>query len=499
MSSPRDALIALALATLLNGPACAQSPAPTRTDILRQRRLQYPDFVRIADLAHFSPPELAADALLRVAASQRNHDPAWKIELLDDAFQLAAMAGQPNRQKIIASRIVYRSRAEILSLAFDQRLDRLSLQGRIIRQMLTLDKAKALDMFGRTAPPSLHTRQCRDPLVDHVTEYYELLAEVVASAFTAEQRRHGEPFDLLAYQISRISSPVEVAPAAKLLADATLTHDELSLLAGRLAASIDRLATDDRSFTASLADSDGALNELARALTVRQASARSIIAAYRRYLLRNFAGQRCADTAADQTTSSVADSFNRNLSSETDLTRAPLGRDDVKPASVEGQADWDAFIDDAEFQQVWAEFLDLLLGKGHAPLFKSTPLSDNQKKTVEWRAQFDQFLDEVDDLSPSVFEPEYRYFYRKATALTAALRVAPAGPDREKVLGKLVALLRTSGLQQESLLEWYAQVRRSASSVHDLGPEATSQFLAELERSGNPILDLYAEEAKALP
>jgi hypothetical protein len=56
------------------------------------------------------------------------------------------------------------------------------------------------------------------------------------------------------------------------------------------------------------------------------------------------------------------------------------------------------------------------------------------------RTQFDHFLDQIDDLKPAVGEPEYRYFYRMATALTAALRVAPSGPDREKVLRQLVAL-----------------------------------------------------------
>jgi hypothetical protein len=166
---------------------------------------------------------------------------------------------------------------------------------------------------------------------------------------------------------------------------------------------------------------------------------------------------------------------------------------------VEGQADWDPFIDDAEFQRAWAEYLDLDLGKGHGPLFRSTRLSDEQKNTIEWRTQFDHFLEQIDDLKPAVGEPEYRYFYRMATALTAALRVAPSGPDREKVLRRLVAFLSSSSLQQESVLEWYAQVQRTASSIRGLGPEATAMFLSDLERSGNPILNLYAVEARVIP
>ncbi len=268
MRSVRDALFAFVLAALLTGPTRAQIPVGSqedaRAEVVRKRRLQYPDLVKVADLAQSAPAELAADVLLRVAASERNQDRAWKIELLEDSFQMAALARQPNRQKIIGSRVVDRSRAEILSLAFDQRLDRLSLQSRVIRQMFKLDKAKALDMFQRTTWPSLRRCQCRDALVDHVAEYYELVAEIVASAFTAEQRHRGDHVDLVSYQISRISSPVEVGPAAKLLSGSTLTQDELSLLSGRLAASIDRIESDDRSFSASLGTADEALNELAR-------------------------------------------------------------------------------------------------------------------------------------------------------------------------------------------------------------------------------------------
>jgi hypothetical protein len=503
MCSLRDALFAFVLAALLSGSTRAQVPVSSQEDarieVLRKRRLQYPDLVKVADLAQSAPPELATDALLRVAASARNQDRAWKIELLEDAFQMAALAGQPNRQNIIGSRAVNRSRAEILSLAFDQRVDRLSLQGRVVHQMLQLDKAKALDMFQRTTWPNLRSRQCRDALVDHVAEYYDLVAEIVVSAFTAEQRHRGDHVALLSYRISRMTSPVEVGPAAKLLADSNLTQEELSLLSGRLATSIDRIESDDRSFSASLSPADEALQELARTLAARQASTGGIIAAYRRYLIRDLAGKRCADTAGDKSAFSVVDSFNRSFASETDPTRAPLAPDEVKPASVEGQADWDPFIDDAEFQRVWAEYLDLDLGKGHGPLFRSTRLSDEQKNTIEWRTQYDHFLEQIDDLKPAVGEPEYRYFYRMATALTAALRVAPFGPDREKVLRRLVAFLSSSSLQQESVLEWYAQVQRTASSVRGLGPEATAMFLSDLERSGNPILNLYAVEARVIP
>ena len=92
--------------------------------------------------------------MLRVAGDERNHDRAWKTELLELSFQTGVLAREPNRQKIVGSRIVARSRAEIVSLGFDQRLDRLSLQYRAVREMLKLDKPRA---FGHVSTHRLAT------------------------------------------------------------------------------------------------------------------------------------------------------------------------------------------------------------------------------------------------------------------------------------------------------------------------------------------------------
>src|SRR5207253_7955750 len=95
--------------------ALAQSAAPSeqtpRSKIVEQRRKQYPDLSRIVDLAQAVPPEFSASFLLRVAASARLRDRVWKKELLEQAFQSAALAQQPIRRKVIAAEVVAKSRA----------------------------------------------------------------------------------------------------------------------------------------------------------------------------------------------------------------------------------------------------------------------------------------------------------------------------------------------------------------------------------------------------
>lgn len=500
----RTSLGAVVFSVVLIGQMPAQVPKSPEEDpraaVLRQRRQTYPDLTKIVDLAQSIPPELAADALLRVAGDARNHDRAWKTELLELAFDTAAVAREPNRQKIIATRMVAKSRAEIISLGFDQRLDRLSLQCRVVREMLKLDKAKALDMFQRLVRPRLRRLECRDALVDSVDEYYLLVGEIVESTFTADQREHGHHVDLLSDQVSRMSSPVEVGAVAKLLSSSRLTQDELNLLASRFAANLEQIESDDRSFSASLARTDEELQQLVSALVAKNLSTQGLIAAYRRYLRRNLVGNRCMDSGGNEFSSSVRASFNQNFASDVDASRAPLTADDLKPAKTEGQADWEPFISDDEFERAWQQYLDLWLGKGHGPLMSkgSKALPDEQKSTIEWRTEFDDFLRQIDEITPKTSEPEYRYFFRKATALQAALRIAPPGGERDKVIRQFVAFLRSSNLQQQSFLEWFAQLQRTASSIRNLGPEANAKFIDELEGSGDTVLNFYAVASSLL-
>src|SRR5258708_6970999 len=148
------------LLLLMTALSLAQSAIPDeqtpRSKILEQRRKQYPELSRIVDLAQAVPPEFSASFLLRVASSSRLRDQVWKKELLEQAFQSAGLAQQPVRRKVIAAGFVARSRAEVMSLGFDQRLDRLSLQSLAASEMLKLDKAKALEMFQAISIPGLH-------------------------------------------------------------------------------------------------------------------------------------------------------------------------------------------------------------------------------------------------------------------------------------------------------------------------------------------------------
>ena len=485
--------LVLGIVALSFGQTVGPEERTPRSKILEQRRKQYPELCRIVDLAQAVRPEFSASFLLRVSASARLRDRAWKKELLEQAFESAGLAQQPIRRRVIAAGFVARSRAEVMSMGFDQRLDRLSLQSLATSETLQLDRTKAREMFQAISFPHLHELRCEDALVDHVSEYYDLLGQIVGSAFTPEERRYGRHVELLNYEIGRVTSPVQLAPLAKVLSSGALSAEELKALAGSFGAALERIRNDDRSFSASLSSTDEELHRFVETLKARGIIPDAVIAAYRGYLVRNSTSIRCADNVGQEDSMTPIEiSFNQRLASDANPSLSPLNAEELKPAKIEGKANLEPFFADDEFQQGMQDFLQLLTGKEHE---LAKPLTDVQKDTTEWRKRFDDFLRRVDELKEDVGEPGYRFFYRKATALQALLKVAPPGPEQEKVVRKFVIFLASSSFQQESLLEWYAQLARTEAAVKGLNTGAYAKFLQELEGSGHPVLILYAAAA----
>ncbi len=480
---------------------CALLAAQTpRAKVLEQRRKQYPDLSRLVELVQSVPPEFSADVLLRVATCARLHDTVWKRELLEQVFESAHQVQQPVRLRVINQGMIdfALSRTDMMSLGFDQRLDQLSLESAAVQDMLEVDKRKALEMFQTVILPACEPRTCKDALVYDVSDYYSALAQVADSSFSPKERGRGLHVELLNYAIGGMRAQAEVPAMANVLSSARLAPEELRLLAGSFAAALDRIPPDDRSFSSAVEATDRELRKLVETLRGNGISADELIAAYRQYLVRNFTGNRCAHKSEKDSALPVIESFNKNLASVTNANLAPLAADQIKPTRVEGEAKLDPFFDDAELGRGWEQYLHLALGKEQEDVF-AEPLSDEQKDTAEWRTQFDDFLRQVDELKPAAGEPEYRYFYRKATALEVLLRTAPPGTARDKVVQQFIAFLAGATFQQESPLEWFAQLYRTASAVKELSESEYQKLLAEMQRSGNPVLALYAIAERTVP
>jgi hypothetical protein len=202
--------------------------------------------------AHAAPPEFAADALLRIAEKAKL-SPEGKIELLEEAFRLAQSAHFP---------IPYRSfRAESDSLAatrnqaYRLHLDTLSLQARAVRALLPLDPAKARQYFEQIRLPQLPELACSDALIPDVSSFYEVLGQVAPATFSPKERAKEEDVNFVLGYVARITSPVQLAPAARLV----MTQKEVVRV--QFDGILESINAPGRAFEATLADLQAALTE----------------------------------------------------------------------------------------------------------------------------------------------------------------------------------------------------------------------------------------------
>src|SRR5258706_7671211 len=141
----------------------------------------------IVELARGAPAEFFADAVVRVIQAGKIPQRDAQVELLEEAFSVAAGAKEPLRLIGLPgtppdTREIYRS------LAAGSGLDALSLQARIVKELLTLDRAKARELFERMPRPKLDPRPCADPLIANVSAYYDAAAAIAQSAFTDREK-----------------------------------------------------------------------------------------------------------------------------------------------------------------------------------------------------------------------------------------------------------------------------------------------------------------------
>lgn len=346
---------------------------------------------------------------------------------------------------------------------------------------------RAREMFSEMQKPGVRRLECADAYVDDVAAYYRTAGSIVQAAFSPEERKHEEEITFVATLLNAIASPVQIGPAAQLIASLSLSPQQLRFLLAAFSESLVRLQGDDRSFAGSLNITDQEMQTLLEAAKIRGQDG-PLLASYRQYLLQNFNGPRCAESVEQpwlqQLTSNVIDNLNRRVAG-TDVPAIAPG--DIKPASIGGRASIETTFGDEQGKHFQNSFNTLMFGAD------SRSLTEAQKNTMEWKRQYAEFVGEIDGIKPLPGEAEIHFFERKGGALAGALAVVPAGPERDGVLSRYVAFLRQSNVQAESPVDWHAQVESLASLTRSLNLAEYEKMLEVFEQSGHPVLNLYVK------
>ena len=405
-------------------------------------------FADLADRARSLPPEFAADALLRIADGANVTDVAWKRQVLEDAFHLAAGAQQSFALRDGTGRPTNR-----FDKSYAQGLDVYTLQSKAVDAMLTIDYKRAREMFGEMPPPQVPGLSCKDTLVYDVSIFYVTAGEVATRAFSAKEVAEQQPLHFLQQYTAQATSPAQIAPIARMLLGATLKPAQFETLVNSLAGTLTQMSGDDRSFTAFQGEAESAIASLATECARRGVNAQPLVATWGAYKTRQLSGDRCTDST----------------------------KPDTQPASR---------CASPQCQQLATQFTGLIMGPN------AYGLTPEQKATPDWGDKFRQFLAALADWKGDGDPDEY--FQAKSQFYGDLFNLTPHGPQRDLLLKTMLAWLQENDYQHQHRVEWFYAV--NTLIVHlfadPLDLKATAR---ELRLCADPVISLYAQLEQLMP
>jgi hypothetical protein len=433
----------------------------------------------LIDQAMAAPGEFAADALLRISALDRIEE-KQRIELLERAFERASEAREPYKRRVA----ILQPGSRFFKQAYSLDLDSLTLRLRVVDAMLPLDGRKAREWFLQIPAIALPALTCDDFLVPDLDRYYFLLGQV-ARTYSAAEVERGELFRFLVQHVAGMTSPVQVAPVAGMLASTSLKDTEFQAVVAMFAATLGRLKEDDRSFGASV-EADRALAALASACSRRGLPSARLVEAYRQYLVTRMAGPRCSP-------SPVSDSdriayFNTAL--RTDSVRA-IAADEAVPSGIQAAHPPAACRVNA-CRSLADRYQRLVLGP------EGVPNSPGQKAAPEWRTAVSDLLRAMAEWEESPDLPAGEHFRAKSELYGELLGLVPNGDEREAVLRAMLDFVGRSRYESEKPIEWFVPVNTLIGFVA-LNPQGSGRISGELRTSGNPVISLYSELESVVP
>jgi hypothetical protein len=402
----------------------------------------------IAEQAHSVSPEFAADALLRLVESRKITNAEAQRDLLEQAFRLASSAKFRVRMRGLPGSLVD-TRSGYLSRAYDLKLDTLSLASRAVRDMAPIDSARARAMFQEILRPVLAPLTCDDALVYDVSDYYRTLGMIVDSSFNEKERKKDEHINFFLDYLQQATSPAQLAPLAAAIKTVGVTPEQRAILWNRLAGLLENMQPDDRSFSASLAEVERALPQ-------------ELHPSLERYRNKS---SGCKDDAA---------------------VTAGLTNAEPQPAKTGSTP---------KIERYWESMATHMLLEGAKKLRfgnEGKPLTDADRSSQEWQQQLTDYLRQLGEWVPGQEKSEADYYHQKCVVYEALVELIPAGPQRDTILTGYLDFIGNSSLQQESPVEWFMHAHSMLERVRSTNSGEPAKVLEGFQKSGNPILALYA-------
>jgi len=450
-----------------------------------------PEARNVLDEAGSASPELGADALIKLAEVEKKASIPERIEWLTNAFYLAAQAEQSVKKASMPG-AARDTRSGSLSGAFSLNLDKLSLQSRIINDMLPLAPRKARVLLEEIQFPQLSPVTCQEPLSYDPSLFYQTIGRVIQDGFSAEDKRKGRHIAILAQYIGSLQSHSQVKPAARLVIEMELSPSDFGQLANRFANAISQLRGDERSFASGMIGPGpytitGSIAAVIEALDHKGLPDIVLLKALREYLVSNLSARPCGEMASGDSHKSPAREaikyFNQTFRSAIQNSQiAAIGDDELKGMRVGEMALVQPYWQSTQAKQLLVVIKKLRFGDGD----KALPVSS--RETVGWLSKLTDFLIQLEAWTPSA-EEDPNFFHEKCVLYESLVDLIPSGQDRSKVIDSFVNFLGQNSTEV-SRIEWLEHVDNLI--LRTRGADSHEEVLRTFSTAGDPSLNLYA-------
>lgn len=490
-----------------------QSQRVSETDRIKYRN---PELVRLIDELRVSPPEFAADSMIKLSAHPEIDDD-WKEEILEEAFKIAFEAQHPYKLKYLAT-LPTETRTGYKGLAFDLRMDRLSLQLLAIINLIRLDPAKARVLWNEMRKPGLVPLKCEDSLVYDVSFYYIAMMEMARKAFTREETLTGEDVRFVDSHIVNIASPVEVTEVAQAIKDFKATRVQFGALVETYSRALKNVARDNRSFWVKSDQITAVVRALAAECERRVVPSDFLIGHFRDYLAGQLSAPRCVDNLTGDGKSARAPKFVADLNQALKFYEyiPQITDDDARPRKTEGAARIHHYWMTSRAYSLYEKISVLRFGRpdkqsardkqpsrGKQPPRTNSnkppePLSFEVRQSSEWQYQLSDFLREMSEWKPEHEASKADYFHQKCHLFNDLLELAPNSPMRLNMTSEYMAFLEQYRFERLSFIEWFLHVTDLLRRLRVMEEEERDQALVALRDSNDHVLQLCVKLMPAL-
>lgn len=436
------------------------------------------DVARFRALASPAPPELRADAYIRMVDSGRIGSAEAERSLLESAFHDAAHATWLVRLRSEnTGGLVDDTQGFFHQAADGLGVDRLSLQCRALSQLAKIDSQLARRLFGTIRLPEIRHAACEADGVDDPGIYFDTAALLTRSGSAG----HRSYLDLTA----RVTSSMQIRPTTYFLSHAAVSCDYLRHSLAALTRQLAAVDDGDREFSAAsryhaLGDALNDVTVFCQRCKLSDTEFEQVLVAFVRHHL---AEARCSDDISSRV----------HQEADADLIRTLKAQPGVQlPASVPVPSQTILVPGRAARSEFLFEPVKSALNRLRQLIFRVGPIryTPFERRSVEWQAAAQALFETIRLWSPPDWRNQATYFHCRLDLLTELAALTPKGQLQAELVKQLAEDLASAPALGEPPGDWLQHILFVLDAGGDPGAQETIRDA--LSTSPSPVLRVYA-------